>query len=218
MKHLCLFKLKSCCGLRSSLPLLLYLVTFVFALLAALFSLVQNTADRAKGVLTETRLSLSDFTPVNALLEGETMISTNEDPQLLYTVPEGQKLESLTLTVSYDRYPYEKCLYYVNRLDEAFGQNKRVWATENSDGSLTFRLPKGVRAIRLDPGSCTDLHVLFRDITLNRQRSVASFFTPDGGSLFWLVAGPGLVAAAITALTDCYFAFKRKKKTCSDDQ
>lgn len=204
------------------LPALCYAVTLLVALSAATVTLLKDTADRRSGTLTETKLSLEDFELVNLrLADSNVLISENEDPQMRYTAAEGQRLDTLTISLSYDRYPYERCLYYVTRPGEEFGQEKRVWATENADGSLTFQLPAGVLAIRLDPGSCTDLTMTFDQLVLNRPRPTADYYLPTGGGWFFLLVLPGLAAAAIQWIMDVWnesSSTSRKKKPNSHQQ
>ena len=194
---------------RRLLPMLCYLLTAVLALGGCGLRLARDARDRRSGALTERALTLADFEQVNAHTEGETvLVSDNEDPQLIYTAVPGQRLDRLRAAVTYDKYPYERCLYYVTAPGEAFGQEKRVWAVEQPDGSLIFSLPRGVTAIRLDPGSRNALRMDFSALVLNEQRPAKSYFLPDGGTAFALLAGPGLAAAVIQWAADFVAAWK----------
>lgn len=195
----------------------LLLVAAVYALAwlgAFCCGLVQLAADayaRNTGALAETQLTLADFQAVNAVVEEENvLVSENEDPQLLYTVPEGQRLKTLTLAVDYSKTPYERCVYYSTTEPGAFSGAKRVWPTENADGSLTFTLPRGVKYIRLDPGSRSDLRMEFAAITANADCGAAEYLVPDAGTLAMLVLVPGLCAAGLQWLLDCAADWKKK--------
>lgn len=202
---------------RWLLPALCYALALAGTLCADTVRLAVDAMDRANGTLTARELSLADFTLVNAHAEGEgVLVSENEDPQMRYALPEGGRLDSLTVAISYDRYPYERCLYYTTRPGEEFGQNKRVWATENADGSLTFQLPRGVRAIRLDPGSASGLHMTFSRLTLNAPRTAADYFLPSGGGWFALLVLPAFAAAVLQWLAELCAACARARRARAD--
>ncbi len=194
---------------RWRLPVALYAAVWLVTLCAAVVTLAVDSADRRNGTLRTTELTLADFTLVNAHAEsGTLLVSENEDPQMLYAPAAGQKLQTLTMRLEYDRYPYERCLYYVTAKGEAFGQEKRVWPVENNDGSVTFSLPRGVVAVRLDPGSCTDLHVEFSDIVANEAKAAGAYFLPGSGGWFALLVLPGLAAAVLQGGADILTARK----------
>lgn len=198
---------------RWMLPAVLYALVWLAALCVSLGMLATDTAHRRSGVLETAELALADFTLVNAHTESDTLlVSDNEDPQMIFTPAPGKKLQRLTLRLTYDRYPYERCLYYVTAPEEAFGQDKRVWPVEQNDGSLVFTLPRGVTSVRLDPGSCTDLHVEFASIVINEAQTVAEYVIPDGGAVFALLVLPGLGAAALQWCADFYKEHRRKKE------
>ena len=190
-----------CGGIKEKrwlLPAVLYALTGLAALAVALGMLLTDAAHRKSGVLPTEMLVLSDFVLYNAYTEdGARLVAENEDPQLHYTVPTGKRLQSLTLAVEYDRYPGERCLYYVTGPEQAFGQDRRVWPQENADGSVTFVLPRGVTAVRLDPGSTVGLVMKTEAITANRPLGAGAYFLPDGGTAFALLALPGLAAAVL---------------------
>ena len=197
---------------RWLLPAVLYALTWLVALVLALGLLLTDAAHRKNGVLAAEELKLSDFVLYNAHTEGETRLVTDtDDPQLHYTVPVGKRLQSLTLTVEYDRYPGERCMYYITGPEQAFGQDRRVWPQENADGSVTFALPRGVTAIRLDPGSRMDLHVEVWDIVLNEQHGALTYFIPAADTLVLLLIVPGLCAAAVQCGLE--IAGDRRRKT-----
>lgn len=182
---------------RLPLPAVCYLLALAGLLALGALRLGLDALDRHAGRLVTKELTLADFTLVNAHCEGaDTLVSDNEDPQLVYT-PDGGRIDTLTLMIDYNMFPYERCVYYTTRPGEAFGQNKRVWATEETDGSLRFTLPRRTKSIRLDPGSRTALQMRFGDITLNAPREALAYFLPEGGGWFWLLVLPGLAAAVL---------------------
>ena len=216
-------KQNKCCPLKGMyrafgakrwlLPAVLYALVWVCTLCAAIVTLAADTAARRSGALADAQLTLADFTLINAHTESDTLlVSDNEDPQMIYTPAAGKMIQSLTLRLEYDRYPYERCLYYVTAEGEPFGQDKRVWPVENADGTVSFTLPRGVRAIRLDPGSCTDLHMEFSSIVINRPQGAAEYFIPAGGSAFALLVLPGLGAAALQWCADAVRDLRCKKE------
>ncbi len=183
---------------RWLLPAVLYALTWLVALAAALGLLMMDTMYRKNGVLATENLQLSDFSLYNVHTEyGTKLTADTEDPQLHYTVPEGKRLQSLTIAVEYDRYPGERCLYYVTGPEQAFGQDRRVWPQENADGSVTFVLPRGVTAVRLDPGSTAGLGMDIKSITTNLPQGVGAYILPDGGTAFALLTLPGLAASVL---------------------
>ena len=190
------------CGLlkekRWLLPAVLYALAWLTALAAAVGLLLTDAVHRKTGVLAAEELHFSDFVLYNAHTEGDTcLVADTEDPQLHYAVPAGKRLQSLTLTPVYDRYPGERCLYYVTGPEQAFGQDRRVWPQENADGSVTFALPRGVTAVRLDPGSAAGLVLEADAVTANLPQKAWRYFVPEAGTAFALLALPGLAAAVL---------------------
>lgn len=205
------------CGLlkekRWLLPAVLYALVWLAALAVALGLLLTDAVHRKNGVLATEELQLSDFVLYDAHTEGDDRLVTDtEDPQLHYTVPAGRRLQSLTLTVQYDRYPGERCLYYVTAPEQAFGQDRRVWPQENADGSVTFSLPRGVTAIRLDPGSTAGLVMETEAITANLPQGAGTYFVPEAGTAFALLALPGLAAAVMQWGADFASLHGKKEK------
>lgn len=195
------------------LPVLLYAAVWLLTLVAALCLMVMDAADRKNGVLAEEELTLADFTLFNAHTESDTLlVADTEDPQLHYTVPAGKKLHSLTLAVEYDRYPGERCLYYITGPEQAFGQDRRVWPQENADGSVLFVLPRGVTAVRLDPGSTAGLTVTVNSITANLPQGVGRYFVPSAGTAFALLILPGLGAAVLQWSVEFVLLYGKKKQ------
>lgn len=195
---------------RAALVLAVYLLAWAAALVGAVVQLAADAGARRAGALEEQHLALAEMQPVNACVEGNVLISENEDPQLLYTVPAGTQLKTLRFAAGYDKAPYERCLYYTTEENGAFSGSKRVWPKENADGSLTFTLPRGVRAIRLDPGSRTDLHVEVWDIVLNEQHGALTYFVPAADTLVLLLIVPGLCAATVQCGLEIAGARRRK--------
>jgi hypothetical protein len=195
---------------RMALVLAVYLLAWAAALVCTVVQLTADTIAHSTGTLREQRLELAELQPVNAYVEENVLVSENEDPQLLYTVPAGTQLKTLRFAAAYDKAPYERCLYYTTEENGAFSGSRRVWPVENADGSLTFMLPRGVRAVRLDPGSRTDLHVAVQEIVLNEERGALTYFTPAADTLVLLLIVPGLCAAALQCGLDA--AGDRRKK------
>ena len=183
------------------------------ALAAALCLMVMDAADRKKGVLAAEELTLADFVLFNAHAESDTLlVADTEDPQLHYTVPAGRKLHNLTLVVDYDRYPGERCLYYITGSEQAFGQDRRVWPQENADGSMSFALPRGVTAVRLDPGSTAGLTVTVNSITANQPQGASRYLVPAAGTAFTLLVLPGLAAAVLQWGVDFVLLHRKKNQ------
>lgn len=195
--------LRALAGSRLLLLAAVYVLVWLAALICAAVQLTADLHARSAGKLAEQPLSLAEMQPVNAYVEaGNVLISENEDPQLLYTVPAGMQLKTLRFAADYDKTPYERCVYYTTEEGGAFSGSRRVWPKENADGSLTFELPRGVRAIRLDPGSRMNLRVSVKEIVLNEERTPLSYFTPEAGELVMMLLLPGLGAAALQCGVD----------------
>ena len=198
---------------RWLLPAVLYVLTWLVALVLALGLLLTDAAHRKNGVLAVEELKLSNFVLYNAHTEGETrLVADTDDPQLHYTVPAGKRLLNLTLTVEYDRYPGERCMYYITGPEQAFGQDRRVWPQENADGSVIFALPRGVTAIRLDPGSAAGLVMDAGSIFANLPQGAGAYFVPAAGTAFALLALPGLAAAVLQWSMDFAGLHGKKQK------
>lgn len=204
--------LKVLAGSRFLLLAAVYALAWLTALVCAAVQLAADLHARNTGTLAEQTLSLAELQPVNAYVETDNvLISENEDPQLLYTVPAGMQLKTLRFAADYDKTPYERCVYYTTEEGGVFSGSRRVWPKENADGSLTFELPRGVRAIRLDPGSRMNLRVSVKEILLNEERTPLSYFTPEAGELVMLLLLPGLGAAALQCGVDAV-KYRRERR------
>lgn len=195
--------LKLFAGSRLWMLVAIYVLVWLVTIVCAAIQLISDLHARSVGTLAEQTLSLAEMQLVNAYVEADNvLISENEDPQLLYTVPTGMQLKTLRFAAAYDKTPYERCVYYTTEEGGAFSGSRRVWPKENADGSLTFELPRGVWAIRLDPGSRMDLRVSIKEIVLNEERAALSYFIPEADELVMLLLLPGLGAAALQCGVD----------------
>ncbi len=191
----------ACCARRWLLPAVCLALALVYALGASALRLAVDSADRASGRLAARSLTLADFTPVNAVIEGDTVTSLTEDPQLLFG-PADTRLDRITLRLAYNMEPFERCLYYTTAPGEDFSWEKRVWPIENGDGTVTFILPRGAHSLRLDPGSRENLQVTVTEVQLNEPRAALDYFVPSAGQVFALLVPPLLAAGLLQWLAE----------------
>lgn len=197
--------------------MLCYLTAIVLWFLSSAYGLVADIAAKSSGRLFEQQLSVADFELVNMHeLETGSYISENDDPQMIWYNADGRTIRTLRMEAEFDRSPREMCLYYTTRQDEPFSVNKRVFASQQNDGSYLYTLPQGkIAALRLDPCSpLTDKPVTmaFSEFTMNQPAGVVSYFAPGWYGMFQLVVYPGLCAAALSLLRGVLVYYKENKK------
>ena len=206
MKKILLFLQK---GLRRPL-VLCYSVYVLWTVLSGLYGFGADSLLRAAGKLQTVELSVSDFTPVNLVQEGDSWRSTTADPQLLYQV--GGRVMTVRVYMSFDAEPGELDLYYIEEPGEDYDKYRRVWAVRQDDGSYLYQLPRtDIWEIRLDPGSAENLGVTITGIRLNEPAGLGAYFDLSLNGLFRLIVWPAMAAAVLSWLTGAWDALRQKK-------
>lgn len=207
---------KSLAGMRAPIPILCYIAALLLAVLTGIFNFGYDAYMKANEKQEQILLNADDFETVYMQkLEDNTYISTMHDPQMVLMNP-ATEVRRFSVEATYDRDTYERCLYYTTEEGAYFDAHKRAWPKFSADGLTSYyELPIGVKAIRLDPGSLTNLHMEFGEIILNPPRSFWSYFIPDGGGAFALVVLPALAASIIKCLIECkkYYFNKEGKQS-----
>lgn len=190
--------------LHAPIPTLCYTAAVCIALLIGLFNFGYDFIGRMTGSIRTIPLAPQDFELVNITVqENGELLSDTDDPQLVLDLP-PTRVRRISMQVTYDRAPYERCVYYTKKEGAAFNALVRVWPTDLDDSKTTlYDLPIGAKSIRIDPGSLRSLWMNVESIVLNPPRPVWTYFVPDGGGLFYLAVLPGLAAAIIRWLIEC---------------
>ena len=149
----------------------------------------------------------ADFELADLAPEGDGLVTTSQDPQMVLPDVRGQNIRTVSYTVTFGGgAPREMCLYYSPHRDEPFSQDRRVFPRQTADGTYVFTLPRGrVAKLRLDPCSPDrdrPVTMAFAGgvIRFNAPETLphgADYFLPDGCALFCLLLYPGLAAAAL---------------------
>lgn len=196
-----------------ALPAVCYALCLLFWLIGSLWGLVGDLTGRAGGRLAPFELAPSDFELVAMEQRPEGLYTLTDDPQMIWQNPDGRMLRSLRFTADYEDSAREMCLYYTNSPDEPFSQEKRVFASQSSDGkSYLYTLPQGeIAALRLDPCSAKKNLIDVHSIRLNEDVPVWHYFAPGWHQAFHMLLYPALSAAGIAALCQLVQAICKKK-------
>lgn len=195
-----------------ALPVLCYVVVVLGWLVVSATNLAVDTMLIHNGTLAPQTLTVDDFELVELEKAGEnTVQATGYDPQMiLKNVP--PVVRSLQMEVTYSSQPNEVDLYYA-AAGQPFGDDRRVWAVPQPDGSYLFTLPrKEIASLRLDPASTT-IKMKFTSIALNLPQSPANYFNLGWGGLVVLLVLPAFVAAGLRlALNVVQYCLGRGRK------
>lgn len=178
---------------------------------------------KADGSLATRELSVGDFkladlTAAATAEDGATVLTTtSNDPQMILEDVSGQTVRTLQMTADYEGTVREMCLYYTTAAGQAYSQDRRVFPTQQADGSYLYTLPRGrFVALRLDPCSPEEnktVTITVHRLLLNRPVGPASYFVPSWYQAFCLILYPGLAAALLSWLASFACWLRGKKKT-----
>ena len=186
----------------AALPALCYILCLAIWLAGSVWGLASDRAARAKGGLYPFELNSQDFELVNLQPQDGGLYTLTDDPQMIWHNPDGRTLRTLRFTADYEDSAREMCLYYTSAPGEPFSQEKRVFASQSSDGaSYLYTLPQGsIAALRLDPCSSKENQIQVHGIALNEDVPLLHYFAPGWHKAFTMLLLPGLVAAGLGAL------------------
>lgn len=202
-----------------------WLLVILYILAIAVYLLIcfahWNTMNGAfsSGNITTQTLQLEDFTQVNILPvenDKQGFVSTNSDPQLIYSQEEPFLVDRMTFSASSQKPGGEIVLYYAEDdtyLTQDFDEKNKVWAKQLSDGTWYFDLNgKKVQALRLDPDTAGGVVWQVNDIQLNVQKSMQEYFMPSWIDIFSIVFIPLLLCAIILYTRQIVLGFCAKNK------
>lgn len=171
-----------------------------FALCGVAFA--RSRAWQAGGALTRRELPLAALTQ-NSILPrdgaggGERFVSTDGDPQLVYT-QDGAPFYAgrVTFAATPHKPAGEIALYYTTAEGQKYTEKQKIWAKQAPDGSWYFDLPqRRLYSLRIDPGTVGGVIWQVQRVVLNDVRPPASFFVPDALTLLLLLCAPGFLVA-----------------------
>lgn len=191
------------------LPLALYLAAAAVWVVLCAAKLCGDQVARMRGQMQQENKDITQAELRSLAPWGEDWFAETPDPQIIWQVPENERVRTVTLWGDF-AIPYgEMTLYYTTSPEESFSTAKKVYATENGDGSYSFLLPKShVRALRLDPCSVMCVVKNIR-VEWNTPCALWRYFCPDGVQIFWMVLLPGLTASAICLLREAWQEAKK---------
>lgn len=203
--------------LKAPIPTLCYAVAILAYLLSCLLGLAADGVGKLSGSFVPFALQASDFEMVGLAQESETSWGTLDgDPQMIWYNTEGKTVRTLRFCPQYDIAPREICLYYATKEGQGFGVNKRVFPTQQDDGSYLFTLPRGnITALRLDPSSPVDGKMVTMTLTdgfaCNETTAFWQNIWPGWNGLYQLVVYPGLAAAIVSTLRQFWLWWAGRK-------
>lgn len=129
------------------------------------------------------------------------LLSTDGDPQLLWTVE--QPVSGLRMTVRSSKPIQDPELYYTTAPGQAFSAARRLTPirSDPAAGVYEFQLPRAetVCCLRLDPTAAAGAFFQLQ-VQLNPPISAARWFCPTAAQLLALAAGPALLTLAVQEL------------------
>lgn len=168
-----------------------------------------NAALRANGTLAEETLSLDDFTFVDIERDGNVLITTGYDPQLLLA-DEERKIDTLRLDFSYSLDPYLVNVFYKDP-GEGYSARRMVYPEAGTDGQVFWLPPTGEPGLRIDPGAFPGNLIEVHGITVNEPRPFWAYLRPSSLEVFLLAVGPALLASGISAALEGLRALRARK-------
>lgn len=186
-----------------AVPALCAAVCLVLWLGGSTWGLASDLAAKAGGRLYPFSLGTDQFYTENILVEEDgTLVTITDDPQMIWANMDGRTVRTLRFTAKYSGSAREMCLYYTNGAQEAFSQDKRVFATQSNDGkSYLYTLPQGpISGLRLDPCSVAGNHIQVESIVLNEEVPLWKYFAPGWHRGFQMVLYTALAAAGLETL------------------
>ncbi len=202
---------------KDPIPVICWGLCLVIWLLGGVLSAVRDLAAKTTGSLYEFELSADGFSLANLhKQEDGTYITETDDPQMHWENTDGIAMRSLRMNASFSSEPREMCLYYTTQPGESFGVDKRVFASQQNDGSYLYTLPAGkIVSLRLDPCSPdADKPVVieFGPFRVNENIPLWKHFAPGWAGFFKMLLYPGLVAAALSLVREAWMWYKSKRK------
>ena len=198
-----------------AIPALCYAVCLVIWLAGSIWGLAADTTARSSGRLAPFAMEAGEFELVNMELQPDgTLYTLTDDPQMLWTNPDGRALRTVRITADYDESAREMCLYYTNAPDEPFSQDKRVFAAQSNDGSsYLYTLPQGnIASLRLDPCSVKECTITVEGIAVNEDVPLWKYFAPGWHQGFLMVLYAGLASAGLAAVGQIVSGIRGGKK------
>lgn len=203
--------------IKDPIPVICWGLCLVIWLFGGVLSAARDFVAKSTGSLYEFSLSAEDFALANLHMQPDgSYLTETDDPQMHWQNTDGITLRSLRMKASFSSEPREMCLYYATEPGEPFGVDKRVFASQQNDGSYLYALPAGkIAALRLDPCSPDadkPVTIEFEPFEVNESVPLWQHFAPGWAGFFKMLLYPGLAAAALSLVREGWMWYKSKRK------
>jgi len=162
-----------------------------------------ESSARKDGALEEYTLQAKNFEWSSFKREGEKMVPTDNDPQLILNVE--QKMISVRFTMESSLYPGEVVLYYTEPGDIGFSERKRVWATgvDGHPDQYLFEMPlKTVTSLRIDPTMYAGNRLELKDFVFNEENTLSDYLRVSTGTMYNFVLYTGIISSVLKYLLE----------------
>lgn len=170
----------------------------VLFLMRGFWDYASENISRSNETLVQSRMTVSDFQQMSMKADGDLLISTDSDPQLIWQA--DQKITNIKFYMETSLYPGEIVVYYTTKDGEGFSENKRLWA-QPVDGEDNWYIVemglKNVRSLRIDPTMYAGNQMKFGTFIINEERTLSDYITPDARRIFNLLLYTGIISSVL---------------------
>lgn len=188
-----------------------YIIAFSALALIAVFAVkgfvgytMENIA-RANETLEQSRLEVSDFEQVSMKQDGESLVSTDADPQLILNV--NRKMTNIKFYMETSLYPGEIVVYYTTDPRQGFSENKRLWAVPVSGESGWYAVDLGIKdviSVRIDPTIYAGNEMTFGTFVLNEEKTLSDYLSVAPSDIFNLLLYTGIISSLLRLLQEIF--------------
>lgn len=187
------------------------IIAFSALFLTALFFLrgfwsyaAENIA-RSNETLVQSRMTAADFQQFSLKADGDMLIATDSDPQLIWQA--DQKITNIKFYMETSLYPGEIVVYYTTKDGEGFSENKRLWAqpVNGEDNWYTVEIGlKNVRSLRIDPTMYAGNQMKFGAFIINEEKTLSDYIAPDVRRIFNLLLYTGIISSVLRFVQEIF--------------
>lgn len=174
-------------------------------LLCGFWGYAAENISRSNETLVQSRMTVSDFQQISMKADGDRLISTDSDPQLIWQA--DQKITNIKFYMEPSLYPGEIVVYYTTKDGEGFSENKRLWA-HPVDGENNWYVAelglKDVRGLRIDPTMYAGNHMTFGTFVINEERTLSDYIAPDARRIFNLLLYTGIISSVLKFVQEIF--------------
>ena len=178
---------------------LVLVASFIFS---GLFAFVSESSARKNGDLCSYTLKADNFTWSGIANKDGTVVTTDNDPQMLLEAP--MKFTSLRFYMKSSIYPGEMVVYYTEPGDAGFSVQKRLWIVPSDQpGWYVLEAPmKTVTSLRIDPTMYAGNILDFGEFIFNEEKAFSDYFAVSYGDFFNLIVYAGIISSVLKFLQE----------------